>query len=487
MKPRQLPYCSFMVLRVLGKISTCLFLAIGFMSHHKTLAQSGAEIYSAYCGGCHGDRMQGSVASTLIKSTWKYGSDRNSIIRNITHGIPSTTMISWKDALSSKEIESVTDYILKAQTSSEAIETVDKPLTVNTKLYSLNIERYVIEGLDGPWGFEFVDANRALITGKKGDLYWIVNGKVDDRKITGLPRTYAHDMYGGMMDLALDPEYSRNGWIYIALSHNPANSSDKMAPGMTKIVRGKLQGHQWVQEETLFQVHDSVMVSGGSRWGARLLFDKEGDLYFSIGDMQQAIQTGNNPQLPWRAEGKIYRIHPDGSIPKDNPYHGRNDALQAIYSWGTRNVQGLAQHPLTGEIFFTDHGPRGGDELNILKRGGNYGWPVITYGVNYDGSIITNKTYQDGMEQPITYWTPSIAVCAAEFVSGNKFPKWKNNLLVTALKFEELRRLVIDGDRVTEQEILLKGYGRVRDVKFGPDGALYVLTNTPDALLRITP
>ena len=188
MKPGQLPYCSSMALLVLRKISTCLFLAIVFIAHNNTLAQSGTEIYSAYCGGCHGDRMQGSVASALVKPTWKYGSDRNSIIRNITNGIPSTTMISWKDALSAKEIESVTDYILKAQTSSDAIETIDKPLTVNTELYSLNIEKYVTEGLDGPWGFEFVDGNTALITGKKGDLYWIVNGKVDERKITERPK-----------------------------------------------------------------------------------------------------------------------------------------------------------------------------------------------------------------------------------------------------------------------------------------------------------
>jgi glucose/arabinose dehydrogenase len=223
------------------------------------------------------------------------------------------------------------------------------------------------------------------------------------------------------------------------------------------------------------------------RWGSRLLFDKQGYLYFTIGDMQQSIQSGNNPQLPWRPEGKIYRINSDGTIPSDNPYYQHRDALQAAYAWGTRNVQGLAQDPLTGKIFFTDHGPQGGDELNILKKAGNYGWPVITYGVNYDGSVISDQTHKEGMEQPLTYWTPSIAVCAAEFVTGHRFPKWQNNLLVTALKFEELRSMAVNGAHVTEQEILLKGYGRVRDVKVGPDGALYVLTNSPDALLRIIP
>ena len=450
-------------------------------------AQSGAEIYNTYCAGCHGDRMQGSVASALIKSKWSYGNDRNSIIKTITNGIPSTNMISWKDALSPKEIQAVTDYILQAQKSPGTIKSVDKPQTVDTKMYTLKVENFITQGLDAPWSIEFVDANRVLVTGKKGDLYWIVNGKVDKQKISGLPKSYAHNMFGGMMDLALDPQYTRNGWIYIALSDNPTHSTDSMAAGMTKVVRGKLRGHQWVEEQTLFQVHDSVLVSGGMRWGSRLLFDKQGYLYFSIGDMQQAIQSGNNPQLPWRAEGKIYRINSDGSIPADNPYYGKKDALQAVYTWGTRNVQGIAQHPVTGQIFFTDHGPQGGDELNVLKSGANYGWPIITYGVNYNGSVITDQTQKAGMEQPLTYWTPSIAVCAAEFVTGNLYTKWQNNLLITALKFEELRRLVIDGDRVVDQEILLKGYGRVRDVKIGPDGALYVLTNSPDALLRIVP
>lgn len=450
-------------------------------------AQSGAEIYTTYCRGCHGDQMQGGVASALIKDEWAHGGDRNSIIKTISDGIPSTNMISWKSVLSAKDIETVTDYILQAQATPDIVQRVDQPDIVNTQLYTLKVEKVVTEGLDTPWGIEFVDANRALITGKKGDLYWVVNCKPDKQKVTGLPKMYLYENWGGMMDLALDPQYAENGWIYIALGDNPTHTSDSAAAAMTKVVRGRLRDHQWVDEQTLFQVDDSVLVSGGTRWGSRFMFDKQGYLYFTVGDMQQAIQHGNDPQLPWRAEGKVFRIHSDGSIPKDNPYYGRKDALQAVYAWGTRNVQGMAQHPVTGQVFFTDHGPRGGDELNMLKRGGNYGWPVITYGVNYDGSIISNQTHKEGMEQPLTYWVPSIAVCAAEFVTGDLFSKWKNNLLVTALKDEEIRRIIVDGDRVVEQEVVLKGYGRVRDVKVGPDGALYVLTNEPDALLRIVP
>jgi glucose/arabinose dehydrogenase len=392
-------------------------------------------------------------------------------------------MIRFEGVLPAKEIEAVTDFIVNAQSSPALVRKTELPLQVDTKLYKLKIEKLVTEGLNSPWGLEFVDANHAFITGKNGELYSLVNGRLDNQKITGLPKSYATDLVGGMMDLALDPDYKTNGWVYIGFSHNPQNSPDKKVAGMTKIVRGKVREHQWVEEQTLFQVHDSLLVTGGTRWGCRLLFDRQGKLYFSIGDMNRAKDS----QILSRPSGKIYRINPDGSIPKDNPLYGRANYLQAIYSWGNRNAQGFAQHPATGVIYASEHGPQGGDELNILKKGANYGWPVITYGIDYNGSIITKETEREKMEQPITYWTPSIAVSAIEFVTGNRFPRWQNNLLVTALKFEEIRRLVVDGDKVTEQEVLLKGYGRVRDLKIGPDGALYVLTNAPDALLRISP
>lgn len=328
-----------------------------------------------------------------------------------------------------------------------------------------------------------MDANRAIISEKSGELTWMVNGKLDEQPITGLPKTYAQENIGGYMDIALDPNYRENGWVYLAFSHNSTNSTDKETPGMTKIVRGKIRNHQWQEEQTLFEVPDSLRISGGMRWGCRFFFDKDGYLYFTIGDMN----LGDDSQIVTRPNGKLYRVNPDGSIPKDNPFYGSTDTLQAIYAWGLRNVQGIAQHPVTGEIYASDHGPKGGDELNIIKNGANYGWPVITYGIDYDGSIISEETHKEGMEQPITQWTPSIAVCAIEFVNSELFPKWENNLIVTALAFQELRRLVIDGDKVSEQEILYKGYGRVRDVKVGPDGSLYVLMNAPDEVLRITP
>jgi glucose/arabinose dehydrogenase len=252
---------------------------------------------------------------------------------------------------------------------------------------------------------------------------------------------------------------------------------------MTKVVRGKIKGHQWTDEQTLFEVPDSLKISGGNRWGGRLMFDKRGFLYFSIGDMARA----NDSQNPGKPSGKVFRIHADGSIPNDNPFIGRKGALPALFTIGNRNVQGIAQHPVTGEIWATEHGPMGGDEVNILKKGANYGWPVITYGIDYNGTVVSNQTKKEGMEQPVLQWTPSIAVCPAEFMTSNLFPKWKNNLLVGALAFEEIRRLVIVDNKVIEQELIMKGVGRVRDLKVGPDGKLYVLLNEPNVVIRITP
>jgi len=466
---------------------TLLTLTLGFITQ-LAAAQQGEKVYKMYCQGCHGSDLKGTPAgSSLLAETLKQGNDSASISQSISKGVPNTSMISWSNALSPADLEALTDFILKARTSPQAIQETEKPLTVTTQDYTLKIEKLVTDGLVSPWGIEFVDDNRALITGNKGEFYWVLNGKLDPKKVSGIPFIYGTDLVGGMMDLALDPKYSENGWIYFAFSHNPKNTADKTSPAMTKVVRGKIKDYQWVDQETLFEAPDSLLVVGGTRWGSRLLFDKEGFLYFTTGDMQQSVAEGINPQLPFRAEGKIFRIHPDGSIPKDNPYYGKEGTLQGIYAVGTRNVQGLAQHPITGAIYFTDHGPKGGDEVNLLKKGGNYGWPVITYGVNYNNSPITSQTAKEGMEQPLTYYDPSIAICAAEFVTGDLFNNWKNQLLITALKDQEIRRLAIEGDQVLSQEVILKGMGRVRDVKIGPDGALYVLTNAPDALLRITP
>lgn len=354
---------------------------------------------------------------------------------------------------------------------------------IDSKEYKLEVEEWCAEGLEVPWAIEFLDEHKALVSERNGKLTWLIDGKPDSEPILGLPKPHIGTSTGGYMDIALDPDYDQNGWVYLAYSQTNEDNTAEDALAMTKVVRGKINDHHWQNEETLFEVPDSLKVRKGNRWGCRFLFDQEGYLFFSIGDMARADDSQN----PGKVTGKVFRIYPDGRIPEDNPFINTEGSVKAVFSLGNRNVQGVSMHPETGEIWMTEHGPKGGDELNILKKGANYGWPVITYGIDYDGSIISDKTHQDGMEQPITYWTPSIAVCPAEFVVGELFPAWKNNLLVGALAFQEVRRLVIDQHKVVEQELLIKGKGRIRDLKFGPDGALYIVTNGPDKILRVTP
>jgi glucose/arabinose dehydrogenase len=252
---------------------------------------------------------------------------------------------------------------------------------------------------------------------------------------------------------------------------------------MTRLVRGRLEGFTWTDEQVLFEAAPDTYRTSGSHFGCRIVFDPAGYLYFSIGDRGKR----EHAQDLSRPNGKVHRIRKDGRVPPDNPFVHQEGALPSIYSYGHRNPQGLAVHPQTGRVWDTEHGPLGGDELNLIAPGRNYGWPVISYGRNYDGKIITEFTHRLGMEQPVMYWKPSIAVCGLDFYRGDLFPKWRGKLLAGALKYEEIQLLSIEGERVLHSQKVLKNLGRVRDVAAGPDGAIYVVLNGPDIVVRLTP
>jgi glucose/arabinose dehydrogenase len=447
-------------------------------------AQTAPELYQTYCAACHGAQMQGTAQySPLRKTDWLYGGSRAEILRTVMYGIAGKEMVPWSKLLPPAQVEALVDYIIASRDTLPAAPGA-KPDTLQLKDYTVRIERLVEQGFRStPWGIEFVDARRALITEQRGGLRWLVDGKLDPEPIVGLPETIQYGT-GGMMDLALDPDYALNGWIYIGYVH-PLGDSGRtdQRPAMTRIIRGRVIDYRWVQQELLFNVPDDLYFVNRGRWGCRLLFDQAGQLYFTIGDIRENADV----QLLNKPAGKTYRINRDGSIPRDNPYAGRADALQAIYTIGNRNVQGIDQHPVTGQIWGTEHGPMGGDELNVLKPGRNYGWPVISYGIDYDGKPITELTEKEGMEQPVKYWKPSPGISALEFYTGDLFPKWKNQAFAGALVFQEIKRLKLAGEQLEEEEIFMKGYGRVRDIKTGPEGAIYVLLNEPDHVLRLTP
>jgi glucose/arabinose dehydrogenase len=250
---------------------------------------------------------------------------------------------------------------------------------------------------------------------------------------------------------------------------------------MTSVVRGRIRENRWADEEIIYRARPEHYKNGPVHFGTRLVFDGAGHLFFSIGERG----AKEDAQDLTRPNGKVHRVKDNGTIPADNPFLKLSNAVPSIWSYGHRNPQGMVRDAATGDLWAVEHGARGGDELNLVRKGLNYGWPVITYGMNYNGSPISALTAQEGMEQPVVHWTPSIAVCDLELYTGEKFPRWRGNLFATALAQQELRRLVVAGGQVREQEVLFKDIGRVRAVVNGPDGCLYVALNQPDRIVRV--
>lgn len=333
---------------------------------------------------------------------------------------------------------------------------------VNSPEKTLFTAELIIDDLQIPWGFTFLPDGSMLITEKSGELIHYKDG--NKNTVGNSPAIYARGQ-GGLLDIVLHPDYKNNGWIYI--SYASEEGGDK--GGNTAIIRAKFDGNGLTNKELLYKGEPNT--TGGNHFGSRIAFDDKGYLFFSIGDRGE---RDVNPQDITRDGGKIYRLNADGSIPSDNPFVNTNGAKTAIYSYGHRNPQGLAMNPETGEIWNNEHGPQGGDEINIIQKGKNYGWPVITYGINYSGTPITDKTEMEGMEQPLHYWVPSIATSGMAFVTSDKYPEWKGNLLIGSLKFQYLERLELKGNKVVYREKVMPDLGRVRDVRQGPDGFIYV-------------
>lgn len=443
-----------------------------------------SKAYAEYCAACHGKNMEGGQTDSMLDDVWKHGGDDASLARIIRDGYEQNGMPGWKNELNEAEIRAMVVFIReKREQFKQQSMTFAKPAEdqlVQSSLHRFRIKT-VAAGLSTPWSVSFLPDGRILVTELPGRLRVIENGKLLPDAVAGTPKVLAVGQ-GGLMEAEPHPDYASNGWVYLAFS-DPGKDPSKKDLGLTAIVRGRIRDMKWTDEEVIFRAPYPLYKTGGVHFGCRLVFDGRGHLFFSIGERGHM----HDAQDLTRPNGKVHRIMDDGSIPKDNPFVGQSNAFPTIFSYGNRNAQGLDLHPVTGELWEVEHGPRGGDELNLIQKGLNYGWPVISYGMNYDGRPITALTAKEGLEQPVLHWTPSIAVCAMAFYTGDKFPKWKNHLFVTALAQQELRRLVIDGHKVTHQEVLFKDIGRVRDVVTGPDGLIYVTLNKPDKIVRMVP
>jgi glucose/arabinose dehydrogenase len=441
-----------------------------------------AQVYAQVCAACHGANLEGGKAQSMLDETWTFGGDDGSLAATIRDGRLAAGMPAFTSLLTEPEIRAMVYYLRETSARQRASGSpgVASPdgAVLSSRDHRFRME-VVAEGLQTPWGMAFLPDGRLLVSERTGTVRAIVPGQPLPGPIRGTPVPWVKQD-GGLLDLAIAPDYATSGWVYLAYSE-PGRVAETST---TKIVRGKIRDGVWVDEQTIHQAPPELYVADNTHFGLRFLFDRTGDhLFFAIGDrgVMPDAQTVRNPN------GKIHRVRPDGSVPADNPFVSHPGAVGSIWTLGNRNPQGLAWHPVTGDLWASEHGPRGGDELNVIDKGGNYGWPDVTWGINYDGTPITDKTGAPGFQAPVVYWTPSAAPSGITFYTGDRFPRWKNDLFVAMLAGTELRRVRTKDRTVVEQETIVSGYGRVRHVIVGPDGLLYVALNDPGRIVRLRP
>lgn len=324
-----------------------------------------------------------------------------------------------------------------------------------------------------PWGMAWLPDGRLLVTERAGEILVFKDDKYTGEKLTGVPAVFAKGQ-GGLLDITLHPDYANNKWIYIAYSKAVEGGAT------TAITRFKLNGNQVTDLEEIFTA--KPYIPANFHFGSRIVFDKDNFMFFSVGERgtQPKVQELNNDH------GKIHRLHDDGQIPSDNPFVNQKDAKKSIWSYGHRNPQGMVYDKATGRLWAAEHGPKGGDELNLVEKGKNYGWPKTSYGINYDGTILTKDKELPGITNPTRYWVPSIAPCGITIVTSDKYPSWKGNILVTALAFKHIARVELNGKSYIKEEQLLQDMGRFRDVEESPEGFIYAVTEGPGLLVKIT-
>jgi glucose/arabinose dehydrogenase len=338
----------------------------------------------------------------------------------------------------------------------------------------------VVGGLDHPWAMAFLPDGGMLITERSGSLRLLrVPGGLS-KPLAGVPKVYARGQ-GGLLDVALSPDFAKDRYVYLSYAESDGSKSG------TAVGRGRLSADGAALEDFRVLFRQEPKLSSGQHYGSRLVFDRKGYLYISLGENNQRPTAQDLDKL----QGKVVRLNADGSVPQDNPFVGRAGARPEIWSYGHRNPQGMALNPWSGELWENEHGPRGGDEINLVRPGKNYGWPLATYGINYSGLAIPEAKGETlpGMEPPLYWWPKSPAISGMAFYDADRFPAWRNSVFIGALANQNLIRLTLDGDKVVAQErLLVDRKSRIRDVRQGPDGYVYVLTDaSPGELLRVAP
>lgn len=432
------------------------------------------EAYTQWCSSCHGPEGR-----DFIDRDWKLGSTADAVRRVIEEGQELLGMPAYGSTLSVTEIDSITAFVIEQAaskrgfkpTSPELIESSDLTLRVNT----------IVDGLETPWGMDFVNDTTLLITEREGRLWKLEAGRLV--AIEGLPDDIHVKGQGGLLDVMHWRDHDAGEeWVYLTYSKDRPGDAGQSA---TVLVRAP-----WSAETERIEAWEELFVATPyekthHHYGSRVEIGGDGKLYLTCGERGR---RDVHPQTLTTSPGKVHRFNPNGSVPEDNPFVNQPDAVPSIWSWGHRNPQGMFCHPETGTIWTHEHGPKGGDEINIPEPGNNYGWPKITFGRNYIGTIITKDTAMVGMEQPLYYWLPSIGACGMDVVYGDSWPaSWQNNLLVGSLSFEYLERLRLEGNRVVDRERLLEGAGRVRDIARNSKGEVFVAIEGAGTVVHLEP
>ncbi len=475
--------------------AAALALAAAPLQAQPPAPRAATALYEQLCAACHGEHMEGGKARAFARgSSDAPAPDTAALAQAIRRGVPAAGMPAFGHALSAAEIQALATLIRETAVRSGSPtprQSQPLPTTVqHSQEHAYRIEA-VVRGLDVPWSIAFLPDGHMLFTERSGELFVVApraGGWGAPRRVAGVPPVRV-EHEGGLMAVLPHPQFAHNRWLYLTLSDRWRDSP----LSNTKVVRArlKLKGPQprLVEHQTVFAAAPQTYSEQGVNFGGRMLFDGP-HLFFSFGERGELGQA----QDLSRPNGKLHRVLDDGGIPSDNPFVGRvvdgRRALGSIWSYGHRNPQGLARNPADGALWESEHGPRGGDELNHVKRSLNYGWPLATHGINYDGTPVSAHTQRPGMQGPVLHWTPSIAVSALHFYGGDAFPRWRNQLFVGSLAQQELRRMVVEGDRVLHQELLLQDLGRIRDIATGPDGLLYLaleLPGEPSIIARLLP
>jgi aldose sugar dehydrogenase len=444
------------------------FLSESFATPPKPKANA---IFQQYCASCHGQTIE-----AFVDRNWKHGNTKPEIIKSIMDGYTAASMPSWKAILDEKQIEGLADYMVKSIKNVDTYKFSKVPKTDKFVSGNLKIKiDTVASGLSSPWGLTQLPKGEILVTDRSGELYMIDNQK-NKIKISGMPAVKAEGQ-GGLLDIEIHPKYSENGWIYISYSKiNPDNKSE----ATTALIRGKIRDNAFVETQELFVAKPYTGTQ--YHYGSRIVFDNNSMLFLSVGERGKHFEYAQKQDNDL---GKVHRMFDDGRIPTDNPTFDAGH--KTVYSMGHRNPQGLVFNAVTKELWETEHGPRGGDEINLVKPSLNYGWPTISYGINYDGKPMAEATAKEGLQQPVHYYVPSIAPSGLAFVTSDKYPGWKGSLLIGSLRFNYLERVELANNKFVSSHKELLNIGRVRNVKMGSDGYIYMGLEEPGIVVRLMP